>query len=70
MPCLAPMGAAWQLPNQTLGGLATGLAETAELLAADNRQDLGDGHAGSGALRLWDGPAGKVAAELLRDLDR
>ena len=68
MPCLAPMGAAWQLPNQTLGGLASGLAETAELLAADNRQDGGDGPAESGALRLWDGPAGKAAAELLRDL--
>ena len=68
MPCLAPMGAAWQLPNQTLGGLASGLAETAELLAADNRQDGGDSPADSGALRLWDGSAGKAAAELLRDL--
>ena len=63
---LQPLFAAWQTANPTLASLVAGLAETAELLAADGiNAESGQPDRGQGALRLWDGVDGQAAAKLL-----
>jgi len=72
---LAPLCTAWTSPNPTLASLIAALAETAELLAADAPDaNLPEATAsqpdrGRGALRLWDGADGKLAARLIADME-
>ncbi|MGB2333193.1 MAG: double-strand break repair protein AddB [Candidatus Puniceispirillaceae bacterium] len=67
---LHPLCAAWRAANPTLASLVAGLAETAELLAADETNAAsGQPDRGQGALRLWDGVDGQAAARLLADIE-
>ena len=67
---LQPLCAAWQAATPTLASLVAGLAETAELLAADDiNAESGQLDRGQGALRLWDGVDGQAAARLLADIE-
>ena len=67
---LQPLCAAWQAATPTLASLVAGLAETAELLAADDiNAESGQPDRGQGALRLWDGVDGQAAARLLADIE-
>ena len=72
---LAPVLAAWAAPQPTLASMVAALAESAELLAAevmaaemiDSTADQPD--RGQGAMRLWDGVDGKLAARILADIE-
>ena len=67
---LQPLCAVWQGSTPTLASLVAGLAETAELLAADETNSaLGQPDREQGALRLWGGVDGQAAAELLADIE-
>ena len=66
---LQPLIKAWAAPNPTLASLAAGLADAAELLASPDMVHADAAASrGGGALLLWQGSAGKVASDLLRDL--
>ncbi len=66
---LCPAISAWRVPNATLASLAAGIAEAAEMLAStEMAADNMAGDRGSGAIILWEGAAGKVASDLLRNL--
>jgi len=75
---LAPLISAWATPNPTLAGVLAALAEAAEMLAAETlapetlapeMPDVKMPDADGGAMRLWGGADGKVAARLFADIE-
>ena len=66
---LAPAITAWQAPNPAMASLAVGLGDAAELLCATEMKATGTGaNRDSGVVRIWAGPDGKAAGDLLSGL--
>ncbi len=67
---MAPLICAWTAPNPTLSSLFIALAESAEMLASDEvYEGTCQPDREKGALRLWGGADGKVAARLFSDIE-